>query len=61
MDYRILWRAIQKKCLDCCGGHKEEVENCLIRDCPLFPYRLGDRQGNLLANPNADANKKCHE
>lgn len=41
-------KAIQNKCLDCCGGNKTEVELCQIPDCPLYNFRLGDRQGNLL-------------
>jgi hypothetical protein len=36
-------KAVRAKCLDCsCGSHKE-VSDCLIPDCPLFPYRFGKR------------------
>ena len=31
---------IRKKCLDCSGEIKYEVEKCLVFNCPLFPYRM---------------------
>ncbi len=31
--------AIRAKCLDCSGGSRSVVEECLINDCPLYPYR----------------------
>ena len=31
--------AIRAKCLDCSGGSRNVVEDCLIKDCPLYPYR----------------------
>ncbi len=31
--------AIKVKCLDCCGWQKEEVRNCQVPACPLYPYR----------------------
>ncbi len=34
-------KAIKKKCLECSGGDKQEVRQCALRQCPLFPYRLG--------------------
>ncbi len=34
-------RAMRKKCLDCCGNSSREVELCPVRDCALYPYRLG--------------------
>ncbi len=34
-------KAIKKKCLECSGGDKEEVRNCALRQCPLFPFRMG--------------------
>jgi len=29
------------KCLDCSGGSAAEVADCVLRTCPLFPFRLG--------------------
>ena len=39
-------QAIRAKCLDCCGGQKAEVRRCHIRDCPLWPYRMGREQAD---------------
>ncbi len=36
-------QAIRKKCLDCQENHYSLVRNCEIKDCPLYPYRLGKR------------------
>lgn len=40
---RELWTAIRAKCMDCSGGSRREVQNCRVNDCPLRPYRVGDR------------------
>jgi hypothetical protein len=40
-DISTPMRAIRAKCLDCSGGHTQEVAHCPIADCPLYPYRLG--------------------
>lgn len=34
-------KAIRKKCLDCCMGQTEEVKQCPIEDCELYPFRFG--------------------
>lgn len=34
-------KAIRKKCLDCCVGQIEEVRQCPIEDCSLYPFRFG--------------------
>lgn len=34
-------KAIRLKCIDCSGGHVREVERCAIKDCPIYPFRLG--------------------
>ena len=36
-------KAMRAKCLDCCGGSKQEVKLCEITDCPLWTYRFGKR------------------
>ncbi len=33
--------AIRKKCLHCSNYQYKEVENCPIKDCPLYPFRMG--------------------
>lgn len=32
-------RAIRAKCLDCCGGSRENVEQCRISSCALYRFR----------------------
>lgn len=34
-------KAIRAKCLDCCCGIMSEVRQCVMKDCPLFPFRDG--------------------
>ena len=34
-------KAIRAKCLDCCCGYAPEVRNCHIKECPLWPDRVG--------------------
>ena len=33
--------AIKSKCLDCSGGNRAEVRDCLVTNCALFPFREG--------------------
>ena len=35
--------AIRKKCLDCCCNQYNEVRDCDIKTCTLWPYRFGKR------------------
>jgi hypothetical protein len=34
-------KAIRAKCLDCSGGMQSEVRECVVRDCALYPFRMG--------------------
>ena len=34
-------QAIKAKCLDCCCGSRSEVVICPVKDCSLYPFRLG--------------------
>jgi hypothetical protein len=34
-------KAIRTKCLDCSGSMPSEVRDCLVRNCPLYPFRMG--------------------
>lgn len=36
-------KAIRLKCLECCAGQRLEVRECLLKTCPLFPFRMGHR------------------
>lgn len=38
-------QAIKAKCLDCCGGSREEVKHCAIKSCPLYVFRHKTGQG----------------
>lgn len=43
MEEKILTplKAIRAKCLDCCCWQPTEVRLCPVKDCPLYPYRMG--------------------
>jgi hypothetical protein len=41
--YETPVNAIRKKCIDCCNGQYEEIRNCTIINCALYPYRMGHR------------------
>lgn len=34
-------KVIRAKCLDCSNGCAEEVKQCPVRTCPLWPLRMG--------------------
>jgi hypothetical protein len=34
-------KAIHRKCLDCSGGCRVEVADCLVKGCALYPFRMG--------------------
>jgi hypothetical protein len=34
-------KAIRAHCIDCSGGSSNEVEKCVMTDCPLYPFRFG--------------------
>lgn len=34
-------QAMRMKSLDCSAHSRAEVKNCVIPDCPLYPYRMG--------------------
>lgn len=36
-------KAIRAKCLSCCCDSVKEVRECTVKDCPLYPYRMGKR------------------
>ena len=36
-------KVIRKKCIDCCNGQYEEIRNCTVINCALYPYRMGRR------------------
>ena len=36
-------KSIRKHCLTCMAGNAAEVRRCHIKDCWLWPYRMGKR------------------
>ena len=47
-------KAIRLKCIDCSGGVLNEVKNCVVKNCPLYLFRLGK-------NPNYTKQNKLTE
>ncbi len=39
-------KAIRAKCIDCSCGSLREVRECHMKDCTLWPYRMGKRPKN---------------
>lgn len=35
-------KAIRAHCIECSCGSTSEVKNCIIRDCELWPFRMGN-------------------
>ena len=35
-------RAIKLKCLDCSTYNINEIKECIVKNCPLYPFRLGN-------------------
>ena len=36
-------KAIRERCLNCSCWRPQELTNCTLTDCPLYPYRTGNR------------------
>jgi hypothetical protein len=36
-------QAIRKKCLECSNGQYNEIRSCLIKTCPLYQFRAGNK------------------
>ena len=47
-----LLKAIHKYCLRCSCDSRNEVNLCLITDCPLYSYRMGNNQNGWKKNQN---------
>ena len=41
MTKKEILKTIRAKCLDCTLDQKKEVELCPVKDCALWPFRLG--------------------
>lgn len=52
-------RAIRAKCLDCSCGQIQEVKECAITKCSLYPYRFGKNPNRAgIGNHNAQIVRK---
>lgn len=51
-------KAIKAKCLDCSGASKKEVRECIIQDCPLYPFRLGKNPNRKLKKNSVSTTEK---
>ena len=40
-------KSIRAKCIDCSGGSLKEVRLCPVKDCTLYPYRMGKRPSRV--------------
>ena len=40
-------KSIRAKCIDCSGGSHKEVRLCPVKDCTLYPYRMGKRPSRV--------------
>jgi len=44
-------RAIRLKCYDCSCFNRAEIRECVIKDCALFPYRMGKEDKTAFMEP----------
>lgn len=51
-------KAIRAYCIECSGGNKNEVRLCNLKDCPLYPYRLG-KNPNYVKRTMSEEQKKA--
>ena len=43
-------KAIRAYCLECTGNQPSEVRNCVIKRCPLYPFRYGKNPFHAKSN-----------
>jgi len=48
-------KAIRQKCLDCCCEQPKEVRLCPVKDCSLWPYRMGHRPEKVELHEDLEA------
>ena len=47
-------KAIRHKCLECSAWQPSEVRLCHMDDCPLWPFRFGNRPKSLDEVPKGE-------
>ena len=43
MQIKTPIKAIRAKCMDCSGNQIKEIRQCELKECSLWPYRMGRR------------------
>lgn len=43
-------KAIRAKCMDCSNNQRKEIRECPIKNCPLYPFRMGKRPATINSN-----------
>jgi hypothetical protein len=54
-------KAIRAKCLDCCCHQARYVRDCNIRECTLWPFRMGRGYENPLGSRVSEAMEDAPE
>lgn len=52
-------KAIRAKCLDCSGNSAAEVRECVLKHCPLYPYRMGRNPNRTGRELTEEQKAKC--
>jgi len=50
-------QSIRKNCLECSNNQPSEVKNCIIKDCHLYAFRLGNNPHRKGIGGNPGMNK----
>jgi hypothetical protein len=40
-ENKSVLRAVHLKCYDCSAYNSNEIKECPVKDCPLYPFRQG--------------------
>ena len=51
-------KSIRLHCLECSGDSYTEVRECIIHECPLYPYRMGKRPTEVDIDKHLNSKKK---
>lgn len=43
-------KSIRAKCKDCTNNQYLEIKECTLKNCPLWPYRMGKRPKKNIEN-----------
>lgn len=54
-------KAIRAKCMDCTAGQPGEIRDCIIRECPLYPFRMGRNPNRAGIGPAGAGSRRKHE